>query len=135
MKVVSFNTNGIRARLHQLEAVVDQLQPDVIGIQESKVQDAEFPIEAMRALGYEPHYFGQKSHYGVAILSRLKPLEVVKGFPADAEDAQRRMIAASFQCNEQSKLHLINAYFPQGESRDQETWFHDPGSLPAENRH
>ena len=50
MKLVSFNTNGIRARLHQLEALIATQQPDVIGIQETKVTDDEFPVEAIEAM-------------------------------------------------------------------------------------
>ena len=44
MKVISFNINGIRAREHQLKALKEQFDPDIIGIQESKVQDLVFPI-------------------------------------------------------------------------------------------
>ncbi|MEE3214517.1 MAG: endonuclease/exonuclease/phosphatase family protein, partial [Pseudomonadota bacterium] len=49
MRLVSFNINGIRARLHQLEALIAAHQPDVIGLQETKVQDSEFPREAVEA--------------------------------------------------------------------------------------
>lgn len=44
MKIISFNINGIRARLHQLQALIDKHQPDIIGLQEIKVQDSEFPL-------------------------------------------------------------------------------------------
>ena len=70
MKIVSFNTNGIRARPHQLRRLVDSLDPDIIGIQETKVQDPDFPIDMIDELGYQVAFHGQKSHYGVAILSR-----------------------------------------------------------------
>ena len=55
MMFVSFNVNSIRTRLHQLEAVIDALEPDVIGLQETKVTDEEFPVEAIQALGYHVH--------------------------------------------------------------------------------
>ncbi|NVJ54850.1 MAG: endonuclease/exonuclease/phosphatase family protein, partial [Vibrionaceae bacterium] len=51
MKVISFNINGLRARLHQLQAVIDKHQPDVIGLQEIKVHDEAFPIEDVEAMG------------------------------------------------------------------------------------
>ena len=51
MKVISFNINGIRARLHQLQALIDTHQPDVIGLQEIKVHDEQFPVEAVEAMG------------------------------------------------------------------------------------
>ncbi len=117
MKIVSFNVNGIRARLHQLEAVIEQLQPDIIGLQEIKVADEAFPREAVEALGYHLHHHGQKGHYGVALLSRQAPLQVEVGFPTDGEEAQRRMIIGRFD-TPQGPLTVMNGYFPQGESRD-----------------
>ena len=123
MKIVSFNANGIRARPHQLQAVVEQLQPDIIGLQETKVQDPDFPVEMITPLGYQVDYYGQKSHYGVAILSRTPPFEVCKGFPHDDEDAQRRLITAKFALADDRCLTVLNGYFPQGESRDHESKF------------
>ncbi|MES9884775.1 MAG: exodeoxyribonuclease III [Sedimenticola sp.] len=123
MKIVSFNTNGIRTRQHQLEALKEKYNPDVIGIQESKVQDHEFPLEMVETLGYKAHYHGQKSHYGVAMLSKQEPLSVQKGYPTDAEDAQRRLITGVFELTSGERLTVINGYFPQGESRDHETKF------------
>ena len=87
MKIVSFNINGLRARPHQLAALIDKHQPDVIGLQETKVADEQFPEAEIRQLGYHVHYHGQKGHYGVALLSRQAPLSLHKGFPGDAEDA------------------------------------------------
>lgn len=117
MKVVSFNVNGIRARLHQLQAVIDQHAPEIIGLQETKVQDADFPVTAIREMGYHVEYHGQKSHYGVALMSRQPPLQVIKGLPGDGEDAQRRLIGAAYQTADGEPLWVFNAYFPQGESR------------------
>ena len=90
MMFVSFNVNSIRTRLHQLEAVIESLSPDVIGLQETKVRDEEFPEQVIRDLGYHVHFHGQKTHYGVALLSKAEPEEVVKGYPWDGEDSQRR---------------------------------------------
>ena len=78
MKIVSFNINSIRARPHQLIHLRDTIDPDVIGIQETKVNDPEFPIEEIKEIGYHPEFWGQKGHYGVAILSKEKPLDVKK---------------------------------------------------------
>ena len=87
MKIISFNVNSIRSRLHQLSAVIDKHQPDIIALQETKVQDADFPLADIEALGYKAAWFGQKTHYGVAILSRSKPVDTQYGFETDAEDA------------------------------------------------
>ena len=127
MMFVSFNVNSIRTRLHQLEAVIQQLNPDVIGLQETKVTDEEFPVEAIRELGYHVHFHGQKTHYGVALLSRAAPEEVLKGYPSDGEDSQRRLITGHFTVNGEP-LTVINGYFPQGESRDH------PVKFPAKEK-
>ena len=121
-RFVSFNINGLRARPHQLEAVRDIIMPDVIGLQETKVHDEAFPLESVQSLGYHVEFFGQKSHYGVALLSKQAPLFVQKGFPTDAEDAQRRFIHARYDFNGQA-IDVLNGYFPQGESRKHETKF------------
>lgn len=116
MKIVSFNINGIRARLHQLEEVVARHDPDVIGLQETKVADGEFPVEPIRRMGYECVFHGQKGHYGVALLYRQAPAACQRGFTNDGEDSQRRLIKASFATTA-GTLHIYNGYFPQGESR------------------
>lgn len=123
MRLVSFNINGVRARLHQLKAVIDTHQPAVIGLQETKVQDSEFPEEAIRNLGYHVYYHGQKGHYGVALLCREEPLELFYGLPEDGEDAQRRMIGARLPLQDGKSLMVWNGYFPQGENVDHPTKF------------
>lgn len=118
MKVISFNINGIRARLHQLQALIEKHQPDVIGLQETKVHDDQFPLADVEALGYHVVFHGQKGHYGVALLSK-QPLENPQfGFPTDEEDAQRRMIMGDFVQADGTRVRILNGYFPQGESRD-----------------
>ncbi|MDX1269402.1 MAG: exodeoxyribonuclease III, partial [Oceanisphaera sp.] len=123
MKVVSFNINGLRARLHQLQALIDKHQPDIIGLQEIKVHDDAFPLAEVEAMGYHVHFHGQKAHYGVAMLSKQAPLSIQKGFPGDEEDAQRRMIMGRFARPDGSVLTVLNGYFPQGENRSHETKF------------
>jgi exodeoxyribonuclease-3 len=121
MLVVSFNTNGIRARFHQLQALVDTHSPDVIGIQETKVHDDQFPIEEMERLGYHANFHGQKTHYGVCLLSKEPAVSIQKGFVTDEEDAQRRMIIGDFRTAKGETLRVINGYFPQGENISHET--------------
>ncbi len=60
MKIVSFNVNSVRMRIHQLQALTDQYAPDIIGLQETKVQDHEFPLADIEAMGYNAIYMGQK---------------------------------------------------------------------------
>ncbi|MFB1010870.1 MAG: exodeoxyribonuclease III, partial [Thiopseudomonas sp.] len=123
MKIVSFNINGLRARPHQLQALIDSHQPDVIGLQEIKVADEQFPQDMIDALGYHVVHHGQKGHYGVALLSKQPPQNVVKGFPGDDEDAQKRFIRADYQDASGQTVTVMNGYFPQGENRKHETKF------------
>ncbi len=122
MRFVTFNVNGIRARMHQLEQLVNDYQPDVIGLQETKVADDQFPAAEVEQLGYHVNWFGQKGHYGVALMSRNEPVRVQRGYPWDDDDAQRRLITADIPVGDET-VTVINGYFPQGESRDHPTKF------------
>ncbi|WP_251976464.1 exodeoxyribonuclease III [Salinicola avicenniae] len=123
MRLVSFNINGIRARLHQLAALIDAHSPDVIGLQETKVQDSEFPREAVEAMGYHVHFHGQKGHYGVAMLTKAVPTAVHYGLPGDTDDAQRRLIGTTLALADGRSLTVWNGYFPQGENVSHPTKF------------
>ena len=127
MKFVSFNINGLRARPHQLAALVDAHQPDIIGLQETKVHDDMFPLEEVQKLGYHVFFHGQKGHYGVAMMTKMEPVSVQRGFISDAEDAQRRIIMAEIP-SAIGNITVINGYFPQGESRDH------PVKFPAKEK-
>lgn len=128
MRIMSFNVNGIRARLEGLLAVLERFQPHIVGLQETKVADEQFPEEPLREAGYHLAYHGQKTHYGVALLSRCAPTRVIKGYPDDGGDAQRRLITGYFDLPSAKTLAVINGYFPQGESRDH------PLKFPAKNK-
>ncbi len=117
MNIVSFNVNSVRQRLHQLAALVERYDPEFIGLQETKVQDHEFPVADIEAMGYQVIFMGQKTHYGVALLSKSPCLKPCYGFPDDSADAQKRFIGGEYQVNGQN-IHIYNGYFPQGESRD-----------------
>jgi exodeoxyribonuclease-3 len=118
LKIVSFNVNGIRVRLHQLAALIDKHHPEIIALQETKVQDVDFPVEEIEELGYRAIWFGQKTHYGVALLHRLEPVAVQYGFSDDGPEMQKRLIAATYPSADRRPLRVINGYFPQGESRE-----------------
>jgi exodeoxyribonuclease-3 len=116
VRFVSFNCNSLRTRLHQVAAIVERHSPVVIGLQETKVADPEFPLAEVQALGYHVAFHGQKGHYGVALLSRDEPLRVIHGLPQDGEDAQRRLIGIEVPFGS-SRITVLNGYFPQGENR------------------
>lgn len=123
MKIVSFNVNSIRVRLHQLAAIAEKYQPEIIGLQETKVTDEEFPVAEIRDMGYEVAFHGQKTHYGVALLYKGGLISVQKGFEHDSEEAQRRFIQGEFEIPGFGPLAVVNCYFPQGECRDHASKF------------
>ncbi|QCU89221.1 exodeoxyribonuclease III [Thiomicrorhabdus sediminis] len=130
MKIVSFNTNSVRLRLHQLESLIEQISPEVIGLQETKVQDHEFPLEAIEAMGYKAIFMGQKTHYGVALLYRndIELIHHQKGWAHDDDTAQKRMIIGDFAMPNGEQIRVINGYFPQGENREH------PVKFPAKEK-
>ncbi|ELA08593.1 exonuclease III [Moraxella macacae 0408225] len=121
-RFVSFNINGIRARQHQLETLTDLIAPDVIGLQETKVHDEAFPLNDVKKLGYHVEFFGQKAHYGVALLSKVAPIFVQKGFIGANDDEQKRLIHARYDFKG-VQIDVLNGYFPQGENRSHPTKF------------
>jgi exodeoxyribonuclease-3 len=123
LTIISFNINSLRARLHQLSAIIDRYSPDIILLQETKVQDHDFPLQEIHHLGYEAQFFGQKTHYGVATLYKTGLVSVQKGYPWDDEVAQKRFIHTIHTLSTGERLHVMNGYFPQGESRDHPTKF------------
>lgn len=118
MKIVSFNVNSLRLRFHQLEALIEAHSPEIIGLQETKVPDAEFPIDEICNMGYHVEFHGQKTHYGVALMSRYPFKQVIKGLPEDTDKSQRRLIGGVFETRDGNPLTVLNGYFPNGEKRD-----------------
>jgi exodeoxyribonuclease-3 len=115
LKVATYNANSIRARMELLLDWLDQEEPDVVGVQETKVQDEDFPEEPIREAGYHVVYRGQKSHAGVAIISSSEPEEVKYGFDDGGEPDEPRLIRARI-----AGVPVVNTYVPQGRSVDSE---------------
>jgi exodeoxyribonuclease-3 len=117
VKLVTWNVNSIRAREKRLFAWLDTEKPDVICLQETKVEDTGFPFDALRKAGYEVVTFGQKSYNGVAIASK-KPLEdVARGFGDGVADDEARVIAATT-----FGLRVVCLYVPNGQDLDSEKY-------------
>lgn len=117
MRFVSFNINGLRARIHQLDAIMEQLKPDVLGLQETKVHDDMFPIEIIKKYGYHVYYYGQRKYHGVALLLRRPPLSVVYGLNNTYCLSEEKRIITAQITTSIGILTVINAYFPQGKNK------------------
>ncbi|MEE9418747.1 MAG: endonuclease/exonuclease/phosphatase family protein, partial [Desulfatiglandaceae bacterium] len=75
----TFNTNSIRARLPIIIDWLDQIRPDILCLQETKVQDKDFPADKFQDMGYQAIFSGQKSYNGVAIISKTPLNEIRTG--------------------------------------------------------
>ena len=109
MKIVTYNINGIGARLPNLLRWLNEKQPDVVGLQELKAPQEKFPEAAIRDAGYGVIWHGQKSWNGVAILTRgMEPIEVRRVLPGDPEDLHSRYIEADVRGVRFGCLYLPN---------------------------
>jgi exodeoxyribonuclease-3 len=107
-KVASFNVNSIRVRLPLVLDWLQKNRPDVLAMQETKVQDQQFPHEAFERIGYRCVFRGQKSYNGVAVAAAQEITETEFGFPDEPRDESRLMKVRI------GKMILINTYVPQG---------------------
>jgi exodeoxyribonuclease-3 len=110
MKLATWNVNSIRMREARLVDWLDRHQPDVLCLQETKVEDDRFPREPFAARGYQLALHGQKTYNGVAIASRLPMRDVVRGIGGES-DGEARLIAA-----EVAGVRVVCAYFPNGQA-------------------
>ena len=110
MKVATFNINDINKRLENLLAWLAKTEPDVVCLQELKAEHGSFPARALRSVGYEAVWQGERSWNGVAILSRGRaPVLIRSSLPGNAEDRQARYIEAAV-----NGVLITSIYLPNG---------------------
>jgi exodeoxyribonuclease-3 len=122
MKIVTWNINGIRARLGNFTHWLRESAPDIVCLQEIKSLDEQFPRAEVEALGYNVETHGQKGFNGVALLSKLPFDEVTRGLPGDPEDEQARFIEGVFS-TPSGALRVASLYLPNGNPIDDEKKF------------
>ena len=103
-------------RLEHVADWLEQAQPDILGLQETKLVDDNFPVSEIEALGYQCAFSGQPTYNGVAVLSRL-PIEAITTQLDGFEDPQRRVLGAQI-----GPIRLLNLYVPNGQSVDSEKY-------------
>ncbi|MCA0274731.1 MAG: exodeoxyribonuclease III [Proteobacteria bacterium] len=113
MKIVTWNINGVRARIENLVHWLKESDPDIVCLQEIKTVDEGFPRFEIEALGYNVETHGQKGFNGVAILSKLRFDEVNRGLPGDDSDEQARFIEGVFS-TDKGVLRVVSLYLPNG---------------------
>ncbi len=111
MKIVTYNLNGVRARLPRLIEYLNEQKPDALCLQEIKCDDDNFPIQDIRAAGYDGHWHGQKGFNGVAILTPAASPAALRraGLPGDPDDTHSRYIEA-----EVNGVVIASLYLPNG---------------------
>ena len=115
MKIVTFNVNGVRARMDTLIEWLKDTNPDVVALQEIKIQDVDFPRTIFEKLGYNCYLNGQKSFNGVAILTKGEAKLSSKVLPGNNEDQQARFIEVYYK-----RKRFMCIYLPNGNPKDTE---------------
>lgn len=125
MKLATWNINSLKVRLPQVLEWLAAHQPDVLCLQETKLEDVNFPVAEIAAAGYQVLFSGQKTYNGVAILSKIPAAEVVAAIPSFM-DEQKRVLAATI-----GDVRIINVYIPNGQSVDSDKYQYKLGWLEA----
>ncbi len=125
MRIATWNVNSLNVRLPHVLDWLGKNPIEVLCLQETKQQDADFPHEALLAAGYHTAFSGQKTYNGVAILSRLPLDDVQMGIPNYA-DEQKRVIAATI-----AGIRVVCVYIPNGQEVDSDKYYYKLGWLTA----
>lgn len=116
MKIATWNVNSLKVRLGHLLEWLGREAPDVVCLQETKLEDPAFPDAELLAAGYTAAFSGQKTYNGVAIVSRLPMTDVAAGIPGYA-DEQKRVLSATV-----AGVRIVCAYIPNGQSVDSDKY-------------
>ncbi len=121
MKIITYNVNGLRAAVGKgLAEWIEEQQPDVLCLQETKLQPEQYPKEVFEELGYKSYIFSaeKKGYSGVAILTRREPDNVVRGMGMEKYDREGRFIRADY-----GDISVVSVYHPSGTSGDERQAF------------
>jgi len=117
LTIVSWNVNSIRIRMPQLLQWLAERNPDVVGLQELKVEDGAFPLLELRSAGWHCAFHGQKTYNGVALLSRTPITDVQCGLGDGVDDPQARLIAGTVR-----GVRVVSVYVPNGGEPDSDKY-------------
>jgi exodeoxyribonuclease-3 len=117
-KIATWNVNSLRVRLEHVLAWLKLHQPDLLAVQETKVENQHFPEEPFKKAGYHVLFNGQKTYNGVAFISRVPMQNEMTLFP-EFDDTQRRILVVNI-----GSLRIVNIYVPNGSSLDSEKYIY-----------
>ncbi len=112
IKLASWNVNSLKVRLPHVLDWLKEHQPDILGLQETKTIDENFPLEDIQAAGYHVNFAGQKTYNGVAVISKLEATDIVTDLPG-LDDPQRRVLGCTI-AHESGDIRFLNLYIPNG---------------------
>jgi exodeoxyribonuclease III len=107
-RIATWNVNSLRVRLSHVLQWLTNENPDVLALQETKITDENFPVEEFTGLGYHVVFSGQKTFNGVAVISRLQPVNIITRLPG-FDDTQKRVLCADID-----DITVLNLYVPNG---------------------
>lgn len=116
LRLATWNVNSLRVRLPHVLQWLESEKPDVLALQETKLTDDNFPVEAINDAGYHVSFSGQKTYNGVATLSKITAANVITDFPG-FEDPQRRIL-----CTTIDNVTILNLYIPNGSEVDSDKY-------------
>jgi exodeoxyribonuclease-3 len=116
VKIATWNVNSLNVRLPHVTEWLERETPDVLAVQETKMEDHKFPAEVFASLGYRSVFSGQKTYNGVAVISRQEPLDPVMEIPG-FDDPQRRVMAVTL-----GDVRVVNLYIPNGSEVDSDKY-------------
>jgi exodeoxyribonuclease-3 len=128
MKIASWNVNSLKVRLPQVLDWLEHQRPDVLGLQETKLTDDKFPIQAFSDMGYQVTFSGQPAYNGVALISKTAHADPVSQIP-DFDDVQKRAIASTI-----NDVRIINLYVVNGQEVGSEKFDYKLAWLDAVTR-
>jgi exodeoxyribonuclease-3 len=116
MKIATWNVNSLRVRLPHVLRWLQSNQPDILALQETKIEDRDFPVADFEQAGYRAVFSGQPTYNGVAILSCTVPEVIATALP-DFEDAQKRVLLART-----GNIAVLDLYVPNGQALDSDKY-------------
>jgi len=125
MKLASWNVNSLKVRLPHVLDWLTEHQPDILGLQEIKTIDENFPQGEIEAAGYQVNFAGQKTYNGVAVISKLPATDIVTDLPG-LDDPQRRVLGCTV-----GDVRFLNLYVPNGSEVGSEKYEYKLGWLDA----
>lgn len=133
MKLASWNVNSLKVRLPHVLDWLDTHQPDILGLQETKTIDENFPADAIHEAGYQVTFAGQKTYNGVAVLSKKTATDIITDLPG-LDDPQRRVLGITIP-HKKGDVRFLNLYVPNGSEVGSEKYAYKLGWLEALANH